>query len=46
MHEAGMQSAIEDGQNFSALEFKIGYHRVMTRETGQVSAEGWIVSGG
>jgi uncharacterized protein (TIGR00369 family) len=41
-----VHSKLEDGQTFTTLELKIAYHRAMTAETGEVRAEGTLLSFG
>ena len=37
-------SKLKAGQGFTTLELKVAYHRAMTKDTGPVQAEGWVMS--
>jgi len=39
-----VQSRLAAGQSFTTLELKVAYHRAMTGQTGEVFAEGRVVS--
>jgi uncharacterized protein (TIGR00369 family) len=39
-----VHSALEAGQTYTTLELKVAYHRPMTVDTGEVFAEGKVVS--
>jgi len=38
-----IHSLLKPGQRYTTLELKVAYHRAMTKETGEVRAEGRIV---
>ena len=41
---ASIGRGLKAGQGFTTLELKVAYHRAMTKDTGPVQAEGWVIS--
>lgn len=41
-----VHSVLKAGQGYTTLELKVAYHRAMTKATGPVRAEGWVVHAG
>jgi uncharacterized protein (TIGR00369 family) len=41
-----IHSVLKPGQRYTTLELKVAYHRAMTRDTGEVRAEGRVVHAG
>jgi uncharacterized protein (TIGR00369 family) len=39
-----VHSKLKAGQGFTTLELKVAYHKAMTKDTGPVQAEGWVIS--
>jgi uncharacterized protein (TIGR00369 family) len=39
-----VHSKLKAGQGYTTLELKIAYHKAMTKRTGLIRAEGWVVS--